>query len=458
MQIETRSRALEDFGHRPRLVRLECGIQHYDWGDPDAIPSMLGAANPGRRPYAELWAGAHPDLPAIALIEGVRVPLNELVAGAPEKILGKQIADRFAGELPFLLKILAAGKPLSIQAHPNDRQAQAGFERENRAGLALDAATRSYHDPHHKPELLVALTDFFALRGFRSPEDIESRLAEIPELETLATFLRGQPLRPDAASQQPSSPRERDSGTGDPQSPGRPTTALEAIYAHVMHLDQERVNDLLSPLIERLAREDRRNPFPPTSREYWLLRADREYSAPGYRDPGLFSVLLLNLVRLRPGQAMFLPAGELHAYLQGVGVELMANSNNVLRGGLTHKYVDVDELLRTLSFRAAPPQILQGLTPPDEPDLTSYPTPAGEFALCRLDLPAGRTFERSDGELALILLSAGGVQASQAVEPPVTIVAGQALLAPAGVSWSLLATKDAVCWLARVPPENADVG
>jgi mannose-6-phosphate isomerase class I len=428
VQIETTERSLEDYRRQPCLVRLECGVQHYDWGDRHTIPAILGRANPTGRPYAELWVGAHPDLPAVAVVAGVRVPLDELIESAPERILGTPMARRFGGELPFLLKVLAAGRPLSIQAHPTAAQARAGFARENRAGLPLDAATRSYHDPRHKPELLVAASELCALRGFRPLAEIERLLAGTPELAPLNAFFTA--------------------NGGD----------LATLYAHVLHLDQASLNALLSPLVERLDRENGRRPFPPTCIEHWLLRADREYSAPGHRDPGLLSMLLLNLVRLRPGQAMFLPAGELHAYLEGVGIELMANSNNVLRGGLTHKYVAVDELLRTLSFCAGPAAPIEGVASRGEPGRTDYPTPAGELALCRLELPPGGAVARNEGEMTLGLVTAGRIQAQEEGRPPIELAGGDGLLAPAGVRWRLQAPEDAVCWLARVPAAEAQRG
>jgi len=422
MRSETIARVVEDFRKHPQLLRLTCGIQHYDWGDSDTIPSILGQKNPTRRPYAELWAGAHPDLPATAQLGEVRVPLDTLIASAPEQVLGSRVARDFDNELPFLLKILAASKPLSIQVHPDACQAIEGFERENRAGLALNAATRSYHDPHHKPELLVALTDFFSLRGFRPLEEIAELLAGTPELSPLDTLFRTNGCK------------------------------LERLYAHIMHLEQRQVDTLLSPLLERLEHENRRHPFMPSQRAFWLLRADREYSVGGHRDAGLFSVLLLNLLRLRPKQGIFLPAGELHAYLQGVGIELMANSNNVLRGGLTRKFVDVDELLRILNFHAAPADLIEGVVLPDEPGLTSYPTLAGEFSLCGLDMSIGKTFIRTDGELTLVLVLSGHVAAHAKDQPVFTLRAGEAMLAPAGIHWRMRALEDTACWLARVPP------
>ena len=424
MLLETTARAIEAFRERRRLLRLECGVQHYPWGDPDAIPAILGKENLASRPFAELWAGAHPDLPAIALIDGVRAPLDQLIAEAPVEVLGERVAKRFGSELPFLLKILAAAKPLSIQAHPNDAQARAGFERENRAGLPLNAPTRNYHDAHHKPELLVALSDFYTLRGFRPVDEIAETLASTPELAQLSAYFRAQGGR------------------------------LPDLYAHVMHLDTAAVNALLSPLVERLRREDRHQPFGPDTCPHWLLRADATFSVEGRRDPGLFSVLFLNLVHLRPGQAVYLPSGELHAYLRGVGVELMANSNNVLRGGLTSKHVDVDELLRTLSFRAASAEVLEGHPSPDHTGLVIYTTPSSEFVLSRLELPEGEEFLcRASGPL-LALLTNGRVSALQPDLAPEEARAGEALLAPAGLALRLRAEADTVVWLTRVPEDG----
>ena len=420
------SREIAAFCSHPYPIRLTCGVQHYDWGDAEAIPEILEQANPRHQPFAELWAGAHPDLPATAVLGQARVALDVLIAQAPEAVLGPRLAQRFDNKFPFLLKIIAARRPLSIQAHPDDVQARAGFERENRAGLPLEASRRNYRDPRPKPELLVALTDFYSLRGFRPLEEIARLLAETPELAPLQAAFQAHGGR------------------------------LAPFYAHLLHLSPDQTDALLSPLLERLRREPRKSTRTPAQRVYWLLRADREYSTPEHRDPGLFSILLLNLVALRPRQGLFLPAGALHAYLQGVGIELMGNSNNVLRGGLTHKFVDVDELLRTLSFRAAPVTGLEGVPQPNAPGLLRYPTSASEFSLTRLESPAGRTTSWEDGELRLLLVTSGALEAGSPERTPLTLRGGGALLAPAGVRWTLRAVRDSVCWIARVPPEAPD--
>jgi mannose-6-phosphate isomerase class I len=421
MQLETEARAIESFSKRPRVLRLECGVQHYDWGDPRAIPALLGRPNPQGQPFAELWAGAHPDLPAQAIVEGVRVPLDLLMRDAAKEILGTALAARFDGELPFLLKILAAAKPLSIQAHPNRAQALSGFERENREGLPLDAATRNYRDPHHKPELLVALSEFYALRGFRPLAEIERTLASTPELAPLA-------------------PEDLKDGEG-----------LVALYRHIMNLSQPEASALLGPLLDRLAREDRQQAFAPLDPPYWILRAHREFSTPGHHDRGLFSILLLNLVRLRPGQGIFLAAGELHAYLQGTGIEIMANSNNVLRGGLTTKHIDTSELLRVLTFSAGPADVLEPRHRPETTWLDEYETPAAEFALSRVELVSGRVRSLQAGEMRLALVTGGSVHVEAEGSAQLRVRPGEALLVPPGLGCEMSAPEGAQLWLAKVP-------
>jgi mannose-6-phosphate isomerase class I len=395
-------------------------VQHYAWGDPDAIPSLLGRPNPGHRPFAELWAGAHPDLPSAAVIDGVEVPLDQLVREAPDVVLGSSVTARY-GDLPFLLKVLSPARPLSLQAHPNRAQARAGFERENREGLPLDAATRNYRDPNHKPELLVALTDFFALCGFRHRDDIEQMPRAIPELLPLATELH-----------------KRD---GD----------LAALLAHVLRLDQAGANALLDPLMRRMNDEDRVHPFPRDRIEHWVLHADRAFSSAGRRDPGLLCMFLMKLIRLRPGEAIYLPAGELHSYLEGVGVEIMASSNNVLRGGLTRKHVDVEELLTVLSFHGEDSAVLHPVPVSGHPGLVTYPTDAREFELSCLTLARGEGHELGGDTPVLSLLTRGKASIEEAGRAPVTIGAGDGLLLPFGRRCRATSLSDALLWIADVP-------
>src|SRR2546422_9381804 len=296
-------KAIAAYRSNPGILPLKPAIQHYAWGDPNFIPALLGDENSVGKPCAELWMGAHPDAPAGAVLGGCLVPLDQLLEAASEEILHPAVAARFKRQLPFLFKVLAAAAPLSLQTHPNKDKAEEGFARENKAGLPLNAPDRNYRDANHKPELLVALTDFYGLRGFRRPFEIARQIEVVPELREMA---------PDF----------------------RPTVeSLRALYVKLMSLPREKTDALLTPLVDRLCEENRRKPFTKADREFWLLRADQACSRHGKRDPGLFSFYLLNLVHLPPGQGMYLPAGILHDSLERSVIGLMANSNNVLGGG-----------------------------------------------------------------------------------------------------------------------------
>jgi mannose-6-phosphate isomerase len=310
----------------PRPLVLTCGVQHYDWGDHVFIPALLGQPAPADRPHAELWIGAHPDLPATAELDGAPVPLDRLIAAAPTALLGAETAARYGGELPFLFKVLSAATPLSIQAHPNRAQAEQGFADEDRRGLAPTDPRRNYRDRNHKPELLVALTEVHALRGFRPLAEIAAELAHYPTLRAFADTLDGTPA------------------------------GLRRAYGEHMRLPQPDIDALLAPVLAASRRRADNPADAGRERCRWLLDADRRFAADGHHDRGLLAFLLLNLLHLRPGQAIFLPAGELHSYLAGAGLELMASSNNVLRGGLTTKHIDVDALLGCYMWtRGRPP-------------------------------------------------------------------------------------------------------
>jgi mannose-6-phosphate isomerase class I len=355
------------------LLRLRCRVQHYPWGDTDFIPALLGTDNPEREPHAELWMGAHPDLPAEADADGKWVPLDELIAASPDEILGPAVAREFEGRLPYLFKVLSAKAPLSIQAHPSEDAAREGFARENAAGVPLTAWDRNYRDDNHKPELIAAITDFYGLRGFRPLTEIARVLREVPEFRELMPGFEPEP------------------------------ECLRSLYERFMSLPQAEVDSILDPLVRRLREAEARVPFTRDQPEYWLLKADREHSKDGHRERGLLSVYLLNLVHLQPGEAMYLPAGVLHAYLEGSGVEIMANSNNVLRGGLTPKHVDVPELLAILKFEGGPAEILRPAIMPNGGEWR-YETPAREFELRRVEIDNRQPHRNSADHSAEIVI------------------------------------------------------
>ncbi len=325
--------ALASYRQTPQALPLVGVAQHYAWGGYDLIPQLLGVDNAARQPYAELWMGAHPRGLALAEINGTRLTLDRLIAADPWLTLGADVALRYAGRLPYLFKVLDVRDMASIQAHPSHAQAEEGFARENAAGVPIDAPERLYRDENHKPEVHVVLTDFWMLHGFRPLEEMAEVLASEPELAPLAADL----------------PEKLRAG-------GERSVLLRELYARLMTMAQPQVNAVLNPLITRLESEESAGRLHKENPGFWALRAARTFPLPGgHRDRGIFSIFLLNLVHLLPGQGTFQPAGTLHAYLEGADVELMAASDNVLRGGLTPKHVDVPELLATLSFRDGRP-------------------------------------------------------------------------------------------------------
>lgn len=337
-------------------------VQHYGWGDPDAIPALTGKTNQGKRPWAELWMGAHPDLPSDVLVDGQWESLEQIINQCPGEVLGERVCSSFDGALPFLFKLLAAAQPLSIQVHPTKSAAEDGFENENEIGVALNAPHRNYKDKNHKPEIIAALTPFYGLRGFRPIDDIQSQLSSVPEFSFLLNELKDEEAH-----------------------------SVRDLYSKLMNLDARDVHERLEMLIKRLKAKHSNQPFTRDSVEYWILRSDECYSENGLHDRGLVSFYLLNLVTLQPGQAMYLPAGVLHAYLEGLGVELMANSNNVLRGGLTPKHVDVDELLKHVSFQCENVEILSLEPKPGTEHVQTFQTTAAEFELHRITGEAGQS-------------------------------------------------------------------
>lgn len=409
-----------------RLLRIRPAVQHYEWGGTEFLPALIGTTNPERKPWAELWYGAHPKAPATADTPRGELPLDAVIASDPQGWLGAECVRRFGPALPFLMKVLDARKMLSIQVHPGREQARAGFERENALGIPVHAPHRNYRDRNHKPEVHAAQSEFWMLHGFRPLEEIAAWMERTPEALS---------MMPDFAA------RLR----AERQVPGRRAALLRELYTHILHLPQERVDELLDALLGRL---ERGSPWPEYSHEHWALRAAREFPLPGgRRDRGIFSIFLLNLVCLRPGQGTFQPAGILHAYLQGATVELMANSDNVLRGGLTPKHVDVDELLRIVRFEDGAPQVMDGEAADGVERI--YRTPAEEFELSSLDVIEGKAAREARGpEILLVMEGAAAIAAGQAA---VELQRGQAALVGAGTVYALAAAGRAVLWRARVP-------
>ncbi|MBK8870535.1 MAG: mannose-6-phosphate isomerase, class I [Elusimicrobia bacterium] len=427
-----KARILEEYAARPYPVILETGVQNYAWGQrgEDAfIPNLLGIPA-GDSPYAEVWIGAHPDLPSTAILpKSTKIDMGRLVERAGEGIMSPHARGLYNGQLPFLFKVLAAGKPLSIQVHPNAEQAQAGFDRENQEGIDVRAGNRNYKDPNHKPELIVAVTEFYGLRGFRPLNEIAGAINANAELMTIQ-----------GATDFVSVPSEGN---------------LKTLYGNIMGLPQEQVNTILSPLIQRLREVNNKTPFPKNSAEYWVLRSDAEFSTEGHHDRGVFSVYLLNLIRLNPGQAMYLSAGVPHAYLDGVGMEIMANSNNVLRGGLTPKHVDVPELMNTVVFQGEPPLVRDGVQVAETETVYRELGDVPEFQLSRINIAMGQNHNQPpyhDVETLIVLEAEMPLLLQMDDGSKLTLTRGQTVMVPKGIGYRIVSTKgEATLFRATVP-------
>jgi mannose-6-phosphate isomerase len=354
---------------------LHNAVRSYAWGSRTAIAELLGKEVPAPHPQAELWMGAHPGDPSrVVGPDGRERSLLDVLAADPAGQLGAAGVQRWGNRLPFLLKVLAAEEALSLQAHPSARQAAEGFAAEEAAGVPMDAPTRNYKDTSPKPELLCALTEFHALAGFRDPHRTVALLQslEAPDLTPYTGLLAAQP---DSAG-------------------------LRALFTTLITLPQQALDALLPQVLDACVLHVKdHGEFDLECRT--VLELGEAY--PG--DAGVLAALLLNRLVLQPGEAIYLPAGNLHAYLRGTGVEILANSDNVLRCGLTPKHVDVPELMRVLDFSFGDMPVLRG----EEvaPGLAAYPTDAREFELSRVDLVPGAEV-RVEHDGPQILLCTGG--------------------------------------------------
>ncbi|MBB6119188.1 mannose-6-phosphate isomerase, class I [Nocardiopsis algeriensis] len=373
------------------MHRLTNQVRPYAWGARAAIPRLLGT-EPDGTPQAELWLGAHHAAPsAVHGEDGVR-SLPELIAENPHRILGPGVVDRFGGRLPFLLKYLAAEAPLSLQVHPHADRARAGFEAEERLGIPLDAPHRNYRDPHHKPELLLALEPFEALCGFREPADTRHDLRGLTG--ELATALRADLSGPDDH------------------------TALRAALTRLLTLPDGKRERLISEFTEEWER------VRPSCAHTDIL-GDLAARYPG--DPGAVAALLLNKITLWPGQALFLPAGNMHAYLQGTAIEVMSGSDNVLRAGLTCKHVDPAELLDVVDFSVLPIPYSQ---PTVREGRREFRPGAPEFALHELGPGAITAHLPAEGP-AVVLVLDGRVELVPEVGESIALRQGESVFVQA---------------------------
>ncbi len=357
------------------VFRLTGKVQHYQWGGFEYIPHLLRINNSQHQPYAEYWLGAHDNAPAqLENGEG----LNAFFTQNPGSL--GAVAQKKFGRLPYLLKILDVKDMLSIQVHPNKKSAVIEFEKENKAGVPLNAPNRNYKDDNHKPELMTALSDFWLLHGFLPADKLKKTIGAVPEFSfMLPVFEKG---------------------------------SYKALYELLMTMEQAKVNSVLQPLLQRIIPLYEAGELSKNLPDFWAARAALTFNDGDTIDRGIFSIYLFNIVYLKKGEAVFQDAGILHAYLEGQNVEIMANSDNVLRGGLTPKHIDVAELIKHVVFEPVEPNTIHGS--PVSASEKVFLTPAPDFELSKITLAAGESYALTTASASIFLVLDGSVTVGQA--------------------------------------------
>lgn len=399
------------------IFKLTGTHQHYDWGGANFIPNWLKLKQTEDKPYAEYWLGAHRSAPSLIEFEGQWLPLDRVIDKAP-KLLGEESRAKFGDELPYLLKILDVKQPLSIQLHPTKAEAELGFERENQLGIALNAPNRTYKDRNHKPEMMIALSDFWLLHGFRPLAEMKSVLVERPSLQGLAQRID--------------------------------TVGLPQVYREIMQATQAQLEKWLLPIISEKQLEYQQDKLKWDNPDYWVLYSMEAMGISSEKlDAGLLCFYLFNIVNLKKGEGIYQGAGLPHAYLRGQNIELMAASDNVIRGGLTPKFVDIPALLNTIEYREVVPKIIPAYQ--GEEALYLYPTPeAKDFAMQRL------SFNPFDEEAfittsASILLVMAGSLYIDLGEDSIHLSQGEAVFISADTQVDTIGESDGYAVIATLP-------
>lgn len=399
-----------------KVFKIKGVVQHYSWGGKSFLPEFLGMHNADGQPWAEYWMGAHPKAPALVEIDGQEIALNTLINSSANEWMGDRVAQQF-GTLPYLFKILDVNDMLSIQVHPSKRSAEIEFEREEASGIRIDAPNRNYKDKNHKPELMWALGPFWLLHGFLAADKMLKNLSSVPELSFLLPVWN--------------------------------SDGYKGIYQSVMKMEQEEVNNRLGSLIERVLTQYESGFIQRDDPGFWAARAFKTFCHEGFIDRGIFSIYFFNIVHLVRGQAIFQDAGILHAYLEGQNLELMANSDNVLRGGLTNKHVDVPELMKHVRFEATIPEVLPEIKRSEDGSYY-YPTAAGDFELNHWQIDKAQEVKIQSNTTDIFLVAAGSLQLKW--EGGIQLYSkGGAFLATYGAQFSVFASENCSLFRATVP-------
>ncbi|WP_166382271.1 mannose-6-phosphate isomerase, class I [Polaribacter sp. 11A2H] len=398
-----------------RLFRIEGKVQNYDWGGDSFIPNLVSEKIEANTTYAEYWLGAHLKAPSTVITDTGSVSLELFLDQNITENLGEDVAKDF-GKLPYLFKVLDVSKMLSIQVHPSIAAAKIGYKKENEQGIPLTASNRNYKDENHKPEIMVALTDFWLLHGFLEQEKLVKNLKETLELSFLLnTFLEEGYL---------------------------------GLYKKVMEYSQEEVNTILRPLVKRILPKFVNNELEKSSPAYWAAKSLNNTDSEDI-DKGIFSIYFFNILNLSRGEAVFQDAGVPHAYLEGVNMELMANSDNVLRAGLTSKHIDVDELIKNTKFEETIPNILLG----DENIANGevvFKTKARDFELSKIELTETVSHASTSNSVEILMALKGAATVSQNKES-ISLNKGQSVLIKANTTYKITTNSEVEIYKASVP-------
>ena len=356
-----------------KIYKLKGRVQHYAWGGYTYIPQLVHFNNIDNKPCAEYWMGAHPSAPSQLVIDGCEISLEKIIEENKEIVLTNDIINKF-GELPYLYKILDVNEMLSIQVHPSKTEAEKGFDAENAANIPLTAPHRNYKDRNHKPEVMIALGEFWLLHGFMQLNEIEQRLNEVKEFNVFLPIFKSE--------------------------------GLKSLYQFLMELTQDNVDAILSGLVKREMRRKLNGELNKSMPGWWAAKLFNENDEVKNVDRGVFSIYLFNIVGLQKGEGIFQAAGIPHAYLEGQNVELMANSDNVLRGGLTPKHIDVPELMKHTLFEPIVPKIMQG--EPFGNAERRYDCPVPDFDISKIELNASNSYKALSSSPEIFIVIDGG--------------------------------------------------
>jgi len=403
-----------------KIYKLKGKLQHYAWGGYEYIPALLGIINTEHQPCAEYWMGAHPSASSGLITEKGELGLYELIKADPFNIITEKTFTSFGG-LPYLFKILDVKDMLSIQVHPTKEEAIKGFEAEEAAGIPITAPHRNYKDKNHKPEVMVALSDeFWLLHGFRQRAELERMLADTQEFSVLLPLFKKE--------------------------------GYKSLYQLVMEMDQEDIDAMLTSLVRKELHRKSEGLLTKNQPGWWVAKLFEGRNEIKNIDRGIFSIYFFNIVKVNKGEAVFQGAGLPHAYLEGQNAELMANSDNVLRGGLTPKYIDVPELMKHTLFEGVTPYVMKGN------DFFSsfeknYPCPVPDFGINKIELNGEDRYTALSASFEILIAVEGGGVINGSGSVNKVIKQGEAIAILPGEDYSITSSGHCLLFKAFVPQQ-----